>query len=187
MGDDRLALFLLLAQTAERELRRSPDATQPIAMPIGPQYDLATIVPSRVHRASDAADAYKLFFVFEGYLRELVVEVLTKENAEQWWDKVPDDVRTEIQKLEDTEEIKAWMALGSRDKASLMTFPQLLRVIDHCWKLGFDDLLRDKSLVHEARLLSHLRNTICHMSGISDEEADRVRQVMRDWFRIVAP
>lgn len=83
--------------------------------------------------------------------------------------------------------MKAWMALGSRDKSALMTFSQLLRVIDHAWKEGFDDVVRDKGLIQEARLITHLRNTICHMTEIPIEEADRIRQTIRDWFRVVAP
>jgi hypothetical protein len=79
------------------------------------------------------------------------------------------------------------MALGSRDKSSLMTYPQLLRIMDHAWKLGFEDLLRDKALLQEARLITHLRNTLCHMTNISDEEMERLRQTIRDWFRMVAP
>jgi hypothetical protein len=79
------------------------------------------------------------------------------------------------------------MALGSRDKSALLTLPQLLKIIDHTWKEGFDEVVRDKGLVQEARLLVHLRNTICHMSIISPEEIDRIKQTMRDWFRIVAP
>ena len=130
--------------------------------------------------------AYKLFFVFEEYLRELIVEVLSKEN-ETWWDKVPPDVQQEMTKLEETEEVKSWMALGSRDKSALMTLPQLLKVIEHAWKQGFDDLVRDRGLIHEARLLVHLRNTVCHMTTISAEETDRIKQTMCDWFRAVAP
>jgi hypothetical protein len=100
---------------------------------------------------------------------------------------VPGDIQTEVTKLEETEEMKSWMALGSRDKSALMTLPQLLRVIDQNWRGVFDEVIRDKSLVQEARLIGHLRNTICHMSVISAEELDRTRQIMRDWFRIVAP
>jgi hypothetical protein len=33
----------------------------------------------------------------------------------------------------------------------------------------------------------HARNTICHMSSIPFEEFERVKQTMRDWFRVVAP
>ena len=68
-----------------------------------------------------------------------------------------------------------------------ITLPQLLRVIDYAWKEGFDETVRDKGLIQEACLLVHLRNTICHMSAISAEETDRIKQTMRDWFRIVAP
>jgi hypothetical protein len=100
---------------------------------------------------------------------------------------LPNDVQGEITKLEEADEIKSWMALGSRDKSALMTFPQLLRVIDHAWKEGFDDLVRDKGLVQEARLIVHLRNTICHMTEIPEEETSRIRQTIRDWFRVVAP
>ena len=97
------------------------------------------------------------------------------------------DVQDEVTKLEETEEAKSWMALGSRDKSALLTYPQLLRIIDHAWKDGFSDLVRDKALVQEARLIGHLRNTICHMTPIPDEETERVKQTMRDWFRVVAP
>lgn len=133
--------------------------------------------------------AYRLFFVFETYLRDLCVEVLTKVAAPtgNWWDLVPPDVQAKVAELEATEETKGWMALGSRDKSALMTYPQLLRTIDHCWDRGFEDLLRDKALVAEGRLITHLRNTVAHMTDIPDEEIDRIRQVMRDWFRVLAP
>jgi hypothetical protein len=62
-----------------------------------------------------------------------MVEVLSKEGG-TWWDKVPPDVQTEVSKLEETEEVKSWMALGSRDKSALLTLPQLLRVIEYSWK-----------------------------------------------------
>ncbi len=50
-----------------------------------------------------------------------------------------------------------------------------------------DDIVRDKGLVQEARLIAHLRNIICHMTEIPEEEVERIRQTIRDWFRVVAP
>lgn len=69
----------------------------------------------------------------------------------------------------------------------MMTLPQLLRLIDVAWKEGFDDLIRDKALLLQARVIAHLRNTLCHMSPISAEETARIKQTMRDWFRVAAP
>jgi hypothetical protein len=186
--DARAALFVMLGQAAEKTISLVEHIVPKEELLLSNEYDLAELVPDKVRRAVAASEGYKLFFVFESYLRELIVEVLSKEKEnETWWDKVPLDVQTEVSKLEETEEIKSWMALGSRDKSTLMTLPQLLRVIDVNWKGGFDEVVRDKGLIQEARLLVHLRNTICHMSAISAEELERIRQTMRDWFRIVAP
>jgi hypothetical protein len=185
--DSNAALFVMLGQTAERAIANVEDVAPTESLLLSPTYDLAPLMPGPVKRALQAADTYKLFFVFEGYLREFVVEVLSKDPAVTWWDKVPTDVQTEVIKLEETEEAKSWMALGSRGKASLLTYPQLLRIMEHAWKDGFSDLVRDKALIQEARLIGHLRNAICHMTEIPEEETERVRQTMRDWFRVVAP
>jgi hypothetical protein len=190
MRDDMLALYLLLGQTAERAVWQQPSVSSAEPLLLGPGYDAAPAVPETARRASRAATAYRLFFVFETYLRELVVDVLGKAAeaaGKTWWDLVPGDLQTQVAKLEETEDTKAWMALGSRDKSALMTYPQLLAVIDQTWSSGFDELVRDKSLVNEARLVSHLRNTVAHMTDIPEEEINRVRQVMRDWFRVIAP
>jgi hypothetical protein len=177
----------MLGQSAERVVTAIPDLVPSERLLLSPAYDLAPLMPDTVRRASEAAESYRLFFVFENFLREFVLEVLSKNPSESWWDKVPKDVQDDVLKLEATEEVKSWMALGSRDRSALMTFPQLLRVIDHAWKEGFEDLVRDKGLIQEARLIGHLRNTICHMTEIPPEETERVRQTMRDWFRVVAP
>lgn len=185
--DAKAALFVMLGQSAERAVNKIEDVVPAETLLISPAYDLAPLLPDRVRRAAQAAETYKLFFVFEGYLREFVVELLSRDPAVSWWDKVPKDVQDEVTKLEATEEAKSWMALGSRDKSALLTYPQLLRIMEHAWKDGFDEIVRDRTLVQEARLIGHLRNTICHMTEIPPEETERVRQTLRDWFRVVAP
>ena len=177
----------MLGQTAERSLAGLETVAPSESLLLSDTYDVALLMPKAVKEALRASEAYKLFFIFEGYLREFVVEVLSDNAGVSWWDKVPKDVQEEVVKLEETEEAKSWMALGSRDKSALLTYPQLLRIVDHAWKDGFSELVRDKALVQEARLINHLRNTICHMTPIPDEEMERVRQTIRDWFRVVAP
>lgn len=187
MDDSRLALFVMLGQTAERILSEQPEIAPRQQLLLGPAYDLGALLPEVSRKAEAAAEGYRLFFVFEAYIRDLVVEVLSKGSPADWWGRIPKDVQDEVAKLEETEEAKRWMALGSRDKSALLTYPQLLKVIEHNWKPDFDELLRDRGLIQEARLIAHLRNTLCHMTPISAEEMERIRQVMRDWFRMVAP
>jgi hypothetical protein len=151
--DATAALFVLLGQAADKTIAATESVVPKESLLLSADYDLAALVPDKVRSATSAAEAYKLFFVFESYLREFIVEVLTKENATTtWWDFVPNDVKDEVTKLEAQEEIKSWMALGSRDKSALMTLPQLLKVIEHAWKEGFNNIVRDKGLIQEARL-----------------------------------
>lgn len=187
MDRDRLAVFLMLGQTARRVADAHPETVPPQSLPLSSTYDLAVVLPSEVRAATKAAEVYKLFFVFEQYLRDLVHDVLAEKDKENWWSRVPPDVQTEVAKLEETEEVKFWMGIGSRDKISLTTYPQLLRIIEHLWKDDFEDVLRDRSLVQEARHIAHLRNITCHMNLVPDDEVERVRTVMRDWYRAVAP
>lgn len=187
MRKNDLALFLMLGQSADRVVRKSPDIAPPQSLDISNNFDLSDSLPVSVWRSVRAAETYKLLFVFEEYLRELVVSSLTEAFSEAWWDKIPTDVQEYVSGLEQTEETKRWMAIGSRDKSALLTLPQLVRVIDVNWKVTFEPVLRDRALLNEARTIVHLRNTICHMSEVSDEEHERIKMVMRDWFRIVAP
>lgn len=185
--DANAALFLMMGQVAERKVSQMSDLVPRESLLLSPSYDLASLLPQSVREATSAAEAYRLIFVFENFLRLFVVGVLSKDAARQWWDRVPKDVQDEVLKVEETDDIKSWMALGSRDRSALMTFPQLLRVIDVTWKDGFEELVRDKGLIQGARLIVHLRNTICHMTNVPEEELDRIRQTMRDWFRVISP
>jgi hypothetical protein len=186
MNEQQAAHFIVLGQLAAREVAKTPDLAPSESLFISHSYDLAALMPEATRDALSASEAYKVLFVFEHYLRDLVVGTISKDGVD-WWSLVPTDVQDEVVKLEETEEAKTWMALGSRDRSALLTYPQLLRIIDHCWKTHFEDLVRDKTLIQEARLISHLRNTICHMTPISGEELERIKQTMRDWFRMVAP
>lgn len=185
--DEKFALFLMLGQIAEKSVHGNPSTVPRESLPISRDYDLALVLPDEVRRAGRAAEVYKLFFVFENFLREFILSVLSETYKENWWDKVPTNVREDVEDLEKKDETKAWMALGSRARLSLTTYPQLLHIIDSCWKDGFESAIRDKSLVQEARHIAHIRNAICHMTDVPEEEVGRVQQVMRDWFRVISP
>jgi hypothetical protein len=184
---EKLALFLMLGKTAGSVARAHPESVPPESLPISSVYDLAQLLPAEARSAGKAAEVYKLFFVFEQYLRNLILGVLSEKDKDNWWSKVPPDVQKEVQDLEETEEMKVWMGIGSRDKISLTTYPQLLRIIECLWKENFEAVLRDRHLVQEARHIAHLRNIICHMNVVPEDEVARVETVIRDWFRAVAP
>ena len=188
MNHERFAYFVMQGEAASKAVAEHPDTAPPHTLPISDNYDLSLVLPSEARDAFQASRVYRLFFVFENYVRDFVLGVLTETDAETWWtSKVPKNVQDEVAELEKKEETKTWMGLGARDKISLTTLPQLLSIIDYRWKEDFEPTLRDKSLIQNARQIGHIRNTVCHMSPVPDEAEDRVKLVMRDWFRAVPP
>lgn len=184
----KLAHFILLGQSADRLVSTQPNIVPQESLPLSKSMDLSLSLPESTKSAVRASVVYKYLFIFENFLRDLVKEILSEGNPNDWWEQlVPQHVRDEVAESIEKEEMKSWMALGTRDKISLTTYPQLLSIIEHCWKELFEETVKDKSLIQEARHIAHMRNAICHMTEIPDEEFNRVKQVMRDWFRVVAP
>lgn len=187
MNIGRLAHFLLVGQTAERAIQKQPETAPQDSLTLSKTLDLALALPEEVKKSNRASEIYRYLFVFENFLRDLVKDVLSEGNNDWWEQNVPTDVKTEVLSSEQNEDVKSWMSIGVREKIALTTYPQLLRIIDHCWKSHFSEIIKDKSLIQQARLIAHLRNAICHMTDIPDEEVERIKQVLRDWFRAVEP
>lgn len=187
MQTSKLPLFIMMGQSAEKSLTQIDYVVPNERIKLDDQYNLGNLMPLVVKEALHASEAYKLFFVFESYLRTFILSVLSEGNTSNWWEKIPSDIKRQVEDLEKTEEAKTWMAIGSRDRSALMTYPQLLKIIDDLWASHFSSIIRDKVLLQQARTISHLRNNICHMSDISDEEISRIKQTMKDWFRMVSP
>lgn len=188
-GSGRLAHFLMLGRSAQRHVQEMPGTVPQTPLMISDKFDVSEVLPDESRDACDAAETFKLFFVFENYLRDFILTVLSETDKENWWNSVPKDVQDEVAKLEDAEDKKKWMNVDSRGKLALVTLPQLIRIMDEntLWKSHFERLVRDKQLLQQTRFVVHTRNTVCHMSTVNVEEHERLKQVMRDWFRVVSP
>jgi Swt1-like HEPN len=187
--NERLALFLMMGQTAQRSIRNLPNTVPQSRLMISSTFNVSEVLPEEAREAVDVAETFKLFYVLENYLRDFILNVLSESDKDNWWSAVPKDVQNKVAEFESTEESKQWMNLNPRGRLALTTLPQLLRIIDEDtnWKTHFERLVRDKALITQTRLIVHTRNTICHMSPVTTEEHGRIQQIMRDWFRVIAP
>jgi len=77
LKDEHLSLFVMLGQSAQNVVSKLPDTVPPQHLMLSPTEDLALVLPDDVRRATRAAETYRLFFVFENYFRDLVLETLT--------------------------------------------------------------------------------------------------------------
>ena len=189
MNGADLAHFLMIGRSAQRQVQKLPGTVPHTPLMISDRFNVSEVLPDESRDAVRAAETFKLFFVFESYMRDFILTVLSEADKENWWDAVPQNVRDDVTKLEETEDKKKWMNLDSRGKLALTTLGQLLSIMDDSnnWKKHFEPLVGDKGLLQQTRLVVHTRNTICHMSTVTDEEHERLKQVMRDWFRVVSP
>ncbi len=187
--NERLALFLMIGQSAQKSIKNLPNTVPQSRLMISDTFNVAEVLPDETREAIDVSETFRLFYVLENYLRDFILNVLSEADKENWWDTVPKDVRDKVSEYESTEDLKRWMNINPRGKLALTTLPQLLRIIDedNNWKNHFQALVRDKALINHTRLIGHTRNTVCHMSPVKAEEHNRVQQVMRDWFRVIAP
>ena len=187
--NERLALFLMVGQTAQKSISNLPNTVPQTRLMISEKFNVAEVLTEETREAIGVSETFRLFYVLENYLRDFILNVLAEADKENWWNSIPKDVQNKVAEYETTEESKRWMNLNPRGKLALTTLPQLLRIIeeDNNWKSHFERLVRDKALMNQTRLIVHTRNTICHMSPVTPEEHERVQQVMRDWFRAVAP
>ena len=103
------AHFLMIGRSAQRDIQKLPGTVPQRALMISDRFNVAEVLPDESRDAVDAAETFKLFFVFENYLRDFVLTVLSEADKENWWDAVPPNVRDEVAKLEETEDKKKWM------------------------------------------------------------------------------
>ena len=135
--------------------------------------------------AARMARYYELFYMLENDIRKLIVETLEAAHGSVWWDnRVPQAVKDEARKNR-SREVQAALTQRSEDEIDYTTFGQLSDIIRENWP-DFAGMLSNQSAV--ARVLSALnmlRGTIAHCGVLAEDEVDRLKLAIRDWFRVL--
>ena len=71
-GSKDLAHFLMIGRTAQRQVQQLPGTVPQMPMMISDRFNVSEVLPDESRDAVDAAETFKLFFVFENYLRVFV-------------------------------------------------------------------------------------------------------------------
>ncbi|GLS75699.1 Swt1 family HEPN domain-containing protein [Oharaeibacter diazotrophicus] len=135
--------------------------------------------------ASNMAEYYELFYMLENDIRELIVETLESAHGANWWDlKVPTGVKEEARKNRNRKE-QAAVSTRSDNEIDYITFGQLSDVIRENW-VDFAGIMSNQSAVSRVlSALNMLRGTIAHCGVLADDEVDRLKLAIKDWFRVL--
>jgi hypothetical protein len=189
----RVELFLLKCAVIESGVRTTlaehgePTAVSPDDDFIGDKLDryLKQFDLQNRKNAVKMARYYQIFYMLENDIRKLIVETLETAHGPNWWDaKAPPSVKEEARKNRTREE-QAGVSPRSDDEIDYITFGQLSDLIRENWT-DFAGIMSNQSAV--ARVLSGLnmlRGTIAHCGLLAEDEVDRLKLAIRDWFRVL--
>lgn len=128
---------------------------------------------------------YEIFYLLENDIRRLIVETMEAAHGTAWWDtRVPTGVLEEVRKNRQRE-AQAAVSIRSEDDIDYTTFGQLGDIIRENWS-DFAGMLSNQSAVSRVLAsLNMLRGTIAHCGVLADDEVDRLKLAIRDWFRVL--
>ena len=137
--------------------------------------------------ASEMSEHYKLFYCLESSIRRLITDILMDAEGAAWWDseRVPDGVKQEVESRIQ-KEVDGNMTRRSESKIDYTTFGELSEIIKSNWGV-FETVFSSKRAVEKVMSsLNLLRGPIAHCCPLADDEVDRLRLTVKDWFRTMA-
>lgn len=192
MIDPTIELFVLKCAVIESELRAvlsahgeqgtdSFDAAVDKQLePLIKQFEL-----SNRRSAARMSRYYQIFYLLENDIRRLIVETMQAAHGTDWWKThVPQAVKDEAKRNMERE-AHAGVTLRSDDHIDYTTFGQLGDIILDNWSDFAGMLSNDKAVRRVISALNMLRGTIAHCGVLAEDEVDRLKLAIRDWFRVL--
>lgn len=137
--------------------------------------------------ASQMSKHYEMFYCLEISIRKLVSGTLTDAFGPSWWDStcVPNGIKADV-KDRVQRELDSAVTRRSDDSLNYTTFGELAVLITTNWQL-FEPIFSSRRAVERIMSsLNLLRGPIAHCCPITDDEVDRLRLTVKDWFRTMA-
>ena len=167
-------------QSFNLELGHLPRASQQSATEYYPQFE------KDVRReAAEMAEHYELFYCLEQSIRKLITETLDEAEGANWWDtKVPPNIAQSVRGLIQ-KEIDNGITQRSDRAIDYTTFGELSVIITGNWALFATIFKSQRAVERVMASLNLLRGPIAHCCPLSEDEIDRLRLAVKDWFRMI--
>lgn len=136
-------------------------------------------------RATQMAKYYRIFYMLENDIRSLISDTLESVHGPTWWSKtVPQAVQEEAKKNREREE-NAGITSRSDMEIDYITFGQLGDIIKANWNDFAGIMTNQPAVIRVLSALNMLRGTIAHCGVLADDEVDRLKLSIKDWFRVL--
>jgi Swt1-like HEPN len=193
MNDHTVELFVLKCAVIESGLRANLAECSELGLESLDQEDDEQLDPfikqfdiANRQNAARMSRYYKIFYLLENDIRRLIVDTMESAHGVSWWETtVPQGVLDEVRKNRERE-AQAAVSVRSDDDIDYTTFGQLGDIIRANWA-DFAGMLSNQAAVSRVMAaLNMLRGTIAHCGILAaDDEVDRLKLAIRDWFRVM--
>lgn len=164
------------------DLGHSVDSTQDDESRYYPQFEEAVRV-----EATQMSQHYEVFYCLETSIRKLLTETMLDAEGANWWTsgRVPRQIQEGVEgRIK--KEVDSGVTRRSDRLVDYTTFGELAVVITNNWDL-FATIFSSKRAVEKVMGGLNLpRGPIAHCCPITDDEADRLRLTVKDWFRMMS-
>ena len=144
-----------------------------------PQFDLEIR-----NEAEEMSRNYEVFYCLEKSIRSLIIEKMVEAEDENWWDKVPQSVKENVEERINRER-DSGVTLRSSEPIDYTTFGELGEIIKANWTV-FGDIFNSKKAVEKVmNSLNTLRGPIAHCTKLAKDEIVRLQLSVSDWFRLM--
>lgn len=182
-------LFILKCATLRQAVERSLPQTRSLFQSVEQQEQIKASIAQFPTNLRDDAEAmsefYKLFYMLENDIRKLIDDTITETHGSDWWDEHSPNSAKEECKANQQREAEFGVTSRSDRELDYISFGQLGEIIRHNWNLFGGIVSNQKALGRVMHALNNLRGPIAHCGLLADDEVDRLKLAVKDWFRLL--
>lgn len=144
-------------------------------------------VPENIRVASlKMQQSYRVMFVFENLVRELIVEQMSDRHGSNWFDKVATvPMKRKYSERRKEEDKHGWHQGVETDPIYYLDFGDLGRMIRNHWSV-FSGLFPDQAwIANRVREAERCRNVVAHSKQLRSEDQSRLEMHLKDWINQV--
>jgi hypothetical protein len=138
--------------------------------------------------AERMAEFYKIFYILENDIRNLVEETLNDAVGDAWWDSAaPQPVKDSVKRNIERESDEGLIARSDRE-IDYTNFGELGEIIKANWN-SFAGIFANTTINGVQRVIKKLnlaRGPIAHCNLLSEDEVVRLKLTVRDWYKLMA-
>lgn len=143
---------------------------------------LAPFGVSRRNEALEMARLYALLYCFENEIRTLIRETLEEKEGADWWEKLPNKIRSHAENRQGMAMKDSWLEGQKRDLLGFVDFGMLASIIIEKWE-RFSIIPSQHWLRQRMKELEKARSFIAHNRMPLPSEFQRIYMYISYWNR----